>query len=105
MENRDKLWSTGGGEQDLTEAPLPCLLALPTFVAEFLGKLGGLCLPYQLQTFITGKIDEEGSQISHEKWQLLLEWCIAASQEKDGTSLLNIGSSEPALCQDPEFLE
>ncbi len=26
-------------------------------------------------------------------------------QEKDGTSLLNIGAPEPALCQDPKFLE
>ncbi len=106
MENRDKLWSTtGGGEQDLTEAPLPRLLALPTFVAEFLGKLGGSGLPYQLRTFITGNIDEEGSRIPHEKWHLLPKWCIAALQEKDGTSLLNIGSPEPALCQNPEFLE
>jgi hypothetical protein len=37
VENREKLWSTRGVEQDLTEALLPCLLALPTFVAEFLG--------------------------------------------------------------------
>jgi hypothetical protein len=39
------------------------------------------------------------------KWQLVLDWCFAASQEKDGTSLLNLGILEPALCQDPEFLE
>jgi hypothetical protein len=37
--------------------------------------------------------------------QLVLDWCLAATQEKDGTSLLNIGAPEPALCQDPEFLK
>ncbi len=36
VENWDKLWLTGGGEQDITEAALPRLLTLPTFVAEFL---------------------------------------------------------------------
>ncbi len=49
--------------------------------------------------------DGGGSQILPKKWQLILNWCIAALQEKDGTSLLNIGSPEPALCQDPKFLE
>ena len=39
------------------------------------------------------------------KWKLLLDWCLAASQEWEGTSLLNIGLPEPALCQDLEFLE
>ena len=47
-ENRDKLWSTGGGDQDVVEATLPRLLALPTSVAEFLVTQGGTCLPYQL---------------------------------------------------------
>ncbi len=47
-ENRDKLWSTGGGDQDVVKAALPRLLALPTSVPEFLVTQGGPCLPYQL---------------------------------------------------------
>jgi hypothetical protein len=40
-ENKDKLWLTGASKAKLTETLLPCLLALPTFIAEFLGKRGG----------------------------------------------------------------
>ncbi len=54
-ENRDKLWSTGGGDQDVVEAALLHLLTLPTSVAEFLVTQGGTCLPYQLQNFIRNK--------------------------------------------------
>ncbi len=103
--NRDKLWTTGAVEYELTETPLPRLLALPTFVAELVRNQGGSCLPYKLRKFIKDQIDGGGSQILPKKWQLILDWCIAASQEKDRTSLLNIGAPEPALCQDPEFLE
>ncbi len=45
------------------------------------------------------------TQIGPERWQLILDWCVAAAQEKNETSLLNIGTPEPALCQDPEFLD
>ncbi len=47
-ENRDKLWDTGRGDQDVIKAALPRLLALPTVVAEFLVTQGGICLPCQL---------------------------------------------------------
>jgi hypothetical protein len=104
-ENWDKLWLTGGGDQDVIKAALPRLLALPTSVTKFLVTQGGTCLPYQLQNFIRNKIDTGEDQVTPEKWQLLLDWCLAASQEWEGTSLLNIGSPEPALCQDPEILE
>ncbi len=40
-DNKDKLWLTGASKAELTETPLPRLLALPTIVAEFLRKLGG----------------------------------------------------------------
>jgi len=43
--------------------------------------------------------------INPERWRLILEWCITAAQEKNDSSLLNIGTTEPALCQDPEFLD
>ncbi len=45
------------------------------------------------------------TQIGPEHWQLILDWCVAAAQEKNETRLLNIGTPEPALCQDPEFLD
>ena len=36
-----------------------------------------------------------------------LDWCVAAAQEQNGTgtSILNIGASDPALRQDTEFLD
>jgi hypothetical protein len=40
-----------------------------------------------------------------QKWQLLLNWCLTASQEQGGMSILNIGAPEPVLCQDLEFLD
>jgi hypothetical protein len=55
--NRDKLWATGTQDNKLTEAPLPRLVALPTFVVEFLGKHGGSCLPHKLQKFVEDYLD------------------------------------------------
>ncbi len=78
---------------------------LPTFVAKFLCRQGGTCLPHKLRTYIRDRIDLGDFNFPANKWKLLLDWCLAASQERDGTSLLNIGSPEPALCQDQEFLE
>jgi hypothetical protein len=37
-DNQDKLWITGASKADLSGMVLPSLLALPTFVAEFLAK-------------------------------------------------------------------
>ncbi len=48
-DTKDKLWLTGASKAKLTETPLSCLLALPTFIAEFLGKQGGARLPHKLQ--------------------------------------------------------
>ncbi len=96
----DGLWN-----DNLTEAPLSRLLALPTFVAEFLGKQERACFPHKLRKFVLKHIDGGESQLQPVKWQLVLDWCLAAAQGKDGTILLNIGAPEPALCQDPEFLE
>jgi hypothetical protein len=104
--NRDKLWITGATEADLVEAQLPRMLALPTLLAEFVVLQGGACLPHTLRTFVTTQIDGGMSQVPHAKWQLVLDWCLAASQcGPDGSSLLNLGAPEPALCQDEEFLE
>ncbi len=50
--NKDKLWLTGADNDKLTEAPLSWLLALPTFVMEFLGKQEGACLPHKLCKFV-----------------------------------------------------
>ena len=55
--------------------------------------------------FVKERIDGGARQILPEKWQLVLDWCVAAAQEQNGTSLLNIGTTDPALCQDPEFLD
>ncbi len=103
--NKDKLLLTGADDDELTEAPLPRLLALPTFVAEFLGKQEGACIPHKLRKFVLEHINEGESQLQPVKWQLVLDWCLAAAEEKDRTSLLSIGAPEPALCQDPEFLK
>ncbi len=105
-DNQDKLWVTGAADNELTKQQLPWLLAVPMFVAEFLVQKGGACLPHNLQNFMTTHIDGGASQVPPDKWQLVLDWCLAALQGSvDGSSILNIGSPEPALCQDNEFLE
>jgi hypothetical protein len=81
VENRDKLWATGEGDPDIIEAALPRLLALPMFLAKLLCKQGGTCLPYKLQNYIRDRIDSGAFNFPADKWQLLLDWCLAASQE------------------------
>jgi hypothetical protein len=60
-----KLWTTGADDDDLTDITLPRLLALPTFVAEFINTQGGGCLPHKLRKFIKNRIDGGGHQYSH----------------------------------------
>jgi hypothetical protein len=104
-DHNDKFWIHGAQANELTEVTLPRMLALPTCIAEFVNAQGGGCLPHKLRTFVKERIDGGASELSAEKWQLLLDWCVAAAQEQNGTSLLNIGSTDPALCQDHEFLD
>ena len=105
-DNKGKLWTTGAGENDLTEKQLPRLLALPTVVAEFVAKQGRSCLPHTMMAFINSHVDAGTAQVPAEKWDLLLDWGLAASQTApEGASLLNLGAPEPALCQGEEFLE
>jgi hypothetical protein len=66
-DNQDKLWVTGAANDKLTEQQLPRLLAVPTFVAEYLVQKGGACLPHSLQQFVTTHIDGGVSQIPPEK--------------------------------------
>jgi len=104
-ENWDQLWTTGAKEDVLTDKMLPRLLALPSFVAKYIqAQEGGTCLPYHLYMYIRDHLDGD-TTIDPEHWRLILDWCIAAAQEKNDSSLLNIGTPEPALCQDPEFLD
>ena len=104
-DNEDKLWVTGADASELTETMLPRMLALPTCVAEFVNSKQGGCLPHTLRKFIQDKINGGETQVQTQKWQLLLDWCVAAAQEQNGTSILNIGAPDPALCQDTEFLD
>jgi hypothetical protein len=106
VDNQDKLWKIGAPDNELTKQQLPRLLALPTFVAKFLVQQRGACLPHNLRMFIKTHINGGDSQVPGEKWQLILNWCLAASQGgNNGSSLLNLGSPESALCQDDKFLE
>jgi hypothetical protein len=67
----DKLWNMDTADDTLTEKLLPCLLALPTFVAEFINAQGGACLTHKLYTFIKDHINEGGSQIQQQKMAAL----------------------------------
>ena len=78
----DKRWKPGAAETALKEKLLPCLLALPTFVAEFINSQEGTCLPHKLCSFVQDHINNGKTQIQHHKWNLILNWCIAATQEK-----------------------
>ncbi len=102
----NKLWNTGVNDAELlTSVDLPRMLALPTCVAEFVITQEGGCLPHAIRKFVKEKIDGGETQVAGQKWQLLLDWCVDASQEKGGESLLQLGAPEPALCQDSEFVE
>jgi hypothetical protein len=104
--NQDKLWAMGAGEADLTEILLPRLLSLPMIAAKFVVQQGGSCLPHTFWAFLMDHIEGETSQVGQDKWQLILSWCLAASQVgADGSSILNLGAPEPAICQDEEFLD
>jgi hypothetical protein len=81
------------------------MLALPTCVAEFVVAQKEGCLPHMIWKFAKDKIDGRESQVQGRKWLLLFNWCMAASQEKDGASILQLGATKPALCQDSEFVE
>jgi hypothetical protein len=60
----------------------------------------------QTAKFVSDHIDGGELQVLPDKWQLVLDWCLAAAQGGNkGTSILNLWSPKPALCQDPEFLE
>ena len=100
----DKLWTTGAAETALKKNLLPHLLPLPTSVVEFMNSQGGVCLHHKLCSFVQNHINNGETQIQRHKWNPILNWCIAASQEKNKVSLLNIGTTNPALCQDQEFL-
>ncbi len=104
QENWDQLWTTGANEDVLTDKMLPRLLALLSFVAEYLQAQEGTCLPYHLHMYVQDHLTGD-TTIDPKRWWLILEWCIAAAQEKNDSSLLNIRTPELALCQDPEFLD
>jgi hypothetical protein len=88
-DNKDKLWNTGVDNAGRLESiKLPRMLALPTCVAEFVLAQKGRCLPYMIRKFIKDKIDGGESQVPAQKWLLLCDWCVAASQEKEGASIL-----------------
>jgi hypothetical protein len=105
-DNKDKLWNTGVDDAGRLESiELPRMLALPTCVAEFVTAQKGGCLPHMIRKFVKDKIDGGETQVQAHKWLLICDWCVAASQEKDGGSILQLGTTEPALCQDGEFIE
>ncbi len=59
-----------------------------------------------MRKFVSDHISGGESQVPVAKWQLVLDWCLAAAQgNNDGTRILNLGAPEWALCQDAEFLE
>jgi hypothetical protein len=102
--NWDKLWLTQAGEDTLTEQNLPRLLATLTFIAEYIQAQGGTCLPHDLYTYVRDHLDGDTTNTLGQ-WWLVLDWCVSAAQEKNETSLINIGTLEPAVCQDSEFLD
>jgi len=55
--NWDQLRTTEAGDDTLLEKSLPRLLALPTFIAEYIQAQGGDCLPHNLYTFIRDHLD------------------------------------------------
>jgi hypothetical protein len=79
-DTKDKLWLTGASKAKLTETPLPCLLALPKFIAEFLGKQGGACLPHKLQNIVSDHIN--GGELQSHQTNGNLYWIGALPQHR-----------------------
>ena len=48
----DQLWTTGANKDALSKKTLPRLLALPSFVAEYIQAQGEICLTYHLYVYI-----------------------------------------------------
>ena len=55
--NWDQLWTTEANNNELSKKTLPRLLALPSFVAEYIQAQGGNCLPYHLYVYIWDHLD------------------------------------------------
>ncbi len=103
--NIHKLWTPGVPDAAMSNVTLPRMLALPHFLTDFVVERGH-CLPHMLRSRVTAHIDSEESQIPQNEWQLILDWCLAASQTNaDGNSLLQLSTLEPALSQDPGLSE
>ena len=77
--NANKLWTPGQHDAQLVDVMLLCMLALPHFLTDFIVDTGH-CLPHVLHKKLTEHIDGEESQLPQNEWQLILNWCLAASQ-------------------------
>ena len=55
--NWDQLWTTEADDDALTDKTLPLLLALPSFIVEYIQAQGGTCLPYHLHVYIRDHLD------------------------------------------------
>ena len=104
-DNDNKLWTTGATEAQLTEICLPRMLALPGFLVDsILAK--GHCLPHHVRRMVMEHIDGGGTQLDAATWQLVLDWCLVASQtDANGSSLLQLSTIKPVMSQDPEFVK
>ena len=104
-DNQNRLWTTGAADEDLTEVCLPRMLAPPGFLVDRVVQ-EGCCLPHQFRQIIKDHVDGGASQLDGAAWQLVLDWCLAASQTNtNGNSLMQLLTIEPVISQDPEFLE
>lgn len=94
-----KMWiAPNGAQADIT---LPRMLALPNFLTAELQKLGA-CLPHQVWAVVVEHMDAGISQLTRADWELVLDWCIAASQvDTQGSSVLAL-EAEVVSMQDPE---
>ena len=82
---------------------VPCLLALPQVLVVFL-RASGTCTPYVLGKKVEEFIGAEGDGTGAQPWQLVLDWCAAATQtEPGGGSVVAMGVEAP-LSEDEGFL-
>ena len=96
-ENKTSLWTTGATGVELREVQLPRMLALPHILTLSL-HTRRVCLPHDLRRAAMELLENENSQLGEDEWQLVLDWCLVASQtDAGGSSLLALDSEVVAM--------
>lgn len=85
------LWRGKGGEEIAKqEIQAPRLVVIPLWLLERIRQEGRALMPYEILRVILKHVEEVNTQAYADAWDLVVAWCIMASQGcKDRESLLS----------------